>query len=540
MNYLLTTVISSLIVLASLFGYSHTDNFKESVMESVQLSAFQPTGGLTYRLQSSIGTTNTTITLSSLKNRSDIPLTMTVLGTDIGYGTLSPQTSRSEFISFTGITQNANGTAQLTGVTRGLSDVFPFVASTTLRESHPGQSVFILSDSPALFDEYTKRRSNESISAQWGFTVNATSTTDCSASTEYCRKAYVDAIAITGSATTTETTTGGNIRLTQNSLVGTNQASSSSGAPLVLTNRDASATYNRASTSQIVVTGSTNTIDSNFIATSSAYTWSGNNTHSGTNTFSATTSINAKLAVSTSTPSLGVNLAVSGGALISGTTTVGNLVLASSSPNYSGLFIRATSTVITATSTWTVPTGVTRVKVRLVGGGGGAGGCGGSCSADSQVGGGGGGAYAEALVDVTGLSSVTVNIGVGGVGNTVSGDGNAGGNTSFAGNTTITAAGGAGSTGLDSGGAGTAGGTGGTCTNANFCIDGQDGETGAAGSSMAAGGSSFMGLGGRRKPAGTGNGENGKTYGGGGGGADGTNNNGGTGANGVAIIEWYE
>jgi hypothetical protein len=52
---------------------------------------------------------------------------MALLNTDIVYGTIAPKTSSSEFISFTGITQNADGTATLTGVTRGLAKKYPFI-----------------------------------------------------------------------------------------------------------------------------------------------------------------------------------------------------------------------------------------------------------------------------------------------------------------------------------------------------------------------------------------------------------------------------
>ncbi|MES2060211.1 MAG: hypothetical protein V4438_04240 [Patescibacteria group bacterium] len=138
--------------------------------ESQNLGGFNPAGGLTYRLQASVGTTDTTVRLSSFKNRSGLALTMgsNSLNTSIGYGTLDPQNpTRSEFISFTGVTQNTDGTAILTGVTRGLSDIFPYTASTTLRLSHSGQSIFILSDSPQHFSEYAVKQNAQLISGQW-------------------------------------------------------------------------------------------------------------------------------------------------------------------------------------------------------------------------------------------------------------------------------------------------------------------------------------------------------------------------------------
>ncbi len=128
-------------------------------VQSQNLSGFNPTGGGTYRLQSSLGLAGTTINLSSFKEPiSGIPYTMTYLNSSIMYGTLDPvQPTLSEFVSFTGITQNSDGTASLTGVTRGLSrtpGTGGCVASTTLATSHSGQSIFILSNSPCFYSQY--------------------------------------------------------------------------------------------------------------------------------------------------------------------------------------------------------------------------------------------------------------------------------------------------------------------------------------------------------------------------------------------------
>lgn len=186
---------------------------------SSQLGAFNPSGGLTYRLQTSIGTTDTTINLSSFKNRSGIALTLANLDTDKIYGTLSPQTSRSEFVSCTGITQNANGTASLTSCTRGLSDIAPFTASSTLRQSHPGQSVFILSDSPNFFEEYARVRNNQYVSGNWlwastsypGYTALPTAHSlgnPASSTAEFASVGYVNAISIAGASNASESAKG--------------------------------------------------------------------------------------------------------------------------------------------------------------------------------------------------------------------------------------------------------------------------------------------------------------------------------------------
>jgi len=129
---------------------------------------YYPAGGQTYTLGSSISSTDTSILLSSFTEPvSGTPYTMALLNTDIVYATIAPRTSNSEFISFTGITQNANGTATLTGVTRGLAKKYPFTTSATFKLPHAGQSQFILSDAPQVFAKYGALDNDEVIIGQW-------------------------------------------------------------------------------------------------------------------------------------------------------------------------------------------------------------------------------------------------------------------------------------------------------------------------------------------------------------------------------------
>lgn len=219
---------------------------------------FTPAGGITYRLQSSIGTSNTSITLSSFKNRSNIALTMSVLNTDIGYATLDPQSSRSEFISFTGITQNSDGTATLTGVSRGLADIYPFTASSTMTQSHPGQSILILSDPPQLFAEYAVRRNAETISGDWVFTGQTTfSNFPITPSNSPCSETVAGVCELaTGIEAASSTSSGSSGRLA----LGANLSTS---------------TYNSATLAalKIPVTGNSGKLDSLFISTTTLFSF---------------------------------------------------------------------------------------------------------------------------------------------------------------------------------------------------------------------------------------------------------------------------
>lgn len=210
---------------------------------------FNPTGGTTYRLAASIGTTDTTIRLSSFKEPvSNIPYTMSYLDTNIMYGTLDPDTTRSEFISFTGITQNSNGTASLTGVVRGLarspgaSDCT--TASSTLKQTHAGQSAFIISDSPCFFSQYAVKQNNETITGQWTF----------------------DVFPITPSSPAASETTAGIVELATGAELAAGTSAGGTGFRLVPSNTLATSTYNVNTAANVLpVTGSDGTLDEEFI-----------------------------------------------------------------------------------------------------------------------------------------------------------------------------------------------------------------------------------------------------------------------------------
>lgn len=109
---------------------------------------------------------------------------------------------------------------------------------------------------------------------------------------------------------------------------------------------------------------------------------------------------------------------------------------------------------LTGSGNWTVPAGVTRVKVRLVGGGGG--------SID-PAGAGGGGGYVEGVLDVTPGAVVAYVVGGGG------GPGGNGADTTFNGAASFKGVGG-----LAAGGGGT-----GSGSDVTFVVDGGNGGTGA-------------------------------------------------------------
>lgn len=134
---------------------------------------YKPFAATTYSLGSSLSSTATTILLSSfLEPVTATPYTMALLDTQIAYATIAPKTTSSEFISFTGITQNANGSALLTGVVRGLAKKSPFTTDVAYKLPHSGGSQFIISDAPQVFNEYATLGNAETITGVKTFTVS--------------------------------------------------------------------------------------------------------------------------------------------------------------------------------------------------------------------------------------------------------------------------------------------------------------------------------------------------------------------------------
>ena len=212
--------------------------------------------------------------------------------------------------------------------------------------------------------------------------------------------------------------------------------------------------------------------------------------------------------------------------------------------------------VFTSNGTFTVPTGITRIKLTMVGGGGGGGG---GYNDNAAGGGGGAGVIENWWYPVTPAAELAVVIGAGGTGGPSNQTGAAGESTTF--NTVIIAPGGSGGIGQAAGGAGGAGGVA-----SGIPPTAATGNTGksplpevyAGGAGQSTGGTDNVG-GGGGAPRILGVGGNGGTfgapsspqpgadgtgYGGGGGGGSWGNSGGnqgsagGAGAPGICIVEW--
>lgn len=301
------------LALASLFGFHQATN---SIAQPI--GVFNPTGGGTYRLQSSVGGSDVTIPLSAFKEPiSNIPYTMAYLNSSIEYGTLEPaNTTKKEFISFTGITQNSDGSATLTGVVRGLEFSFPYTASTTLQQTHSGQSIFILSNPPQLTNQYANKSNNETVSGLWSFTTSpilnpANSTSTSQAATI----GYVNSVSVSGAPLAT-TTIPGRLSVASSTGAALNYGSTTEAFAITSELTIANPLTVNTTRGKIPVGDLTNgQINANWIATSSNYVWGGSNTFNNTVVHNATTTFNT----ATTTFNVPINQT-------SGTTTVQRLV----------------------------------------------------------------------------------------------------------------------------------------------------------------------------------------------------------------------
>lgn len=274
---------AALIVLGLILGKNYTPQNQQLL--GAQFNPVQ--AQKTYLYGSGIIVTDTSIKLTSLKLPNGTPLVMSNFG-DIGFATIDAATTREENIKFTGITQSGDGTATLNGVSRGLSFVAPYAASTSLAYAHSGGSPIILSNSSAFYNQFAIANNTTTVNANWTF--NSSTLPSASSDTtagQFSGNAGMNFINYNTLASSSFAgTINGSVSAKgiyqeatkAQSLAGT--AAGSTGADLILPN----SSVNGSSTGAFLVpiSGSTGQIDSSFLPTSSALSWTGTSTFTGT------------------------------------------------------------------------------------------------------------------------------------------------------------------------------------------------------------------------------------------------------------------
>lgn len=259
MNLLIKLLATGIISLSVLVGGVWIG---KSDVQTPVAGSFTPVQASQFTLAGAgVTSSQNTITLTSFKlpDPNKTPIVMSMFG-QIGYGVLEPQSSKIENISFTGVTQNANGTAVLTGVSRGLSFYTPFAASSTLSLAHAGGSYLILSNSAAFYGQQFLFSNNVGSSTQQiSFSNTAPplyypgpgvqgSGSAIASTSEFASVAYVNAISTSG-APNASTVAKGIVQLATGAQAQAGTTNGSTGAALVPPN----SLFNSAQSSAIII-----------------------------------------------------------------------------------------------------------------------------------------------------------------------------------------------------------------------------------------------------------------------------------------------
>src|SRR3990167_9174132 len=110
----------------------------------------------------------TTIILQSFQTPDGTPLVTADFGT-LGYATIEPGTVKEEQITFTTVTQNGNGTATLTGVTRGVRFVAPYDGVPALGLQHAGGVIFRITNTAKFYTALAAISNPETITGRYIF-----------------------------------------------------------------------------------------------------------------------------------------------------------------------------------------------------------------------------------------------------------------------------------------------------------------------------------------------------------------------------------
>ena len=300
-------------VIASAYGIkSYSGTYEQNVAlegflrseEGLILGSTLPVAGVTYNLAGSgVTASATSIVLKSLT----IPQTGYLLqDSDFSttfYLTFQPGNTKSqEIASCTTVTQNANGSATLSGCTRGLLPFSPFTASSTFRFPHAGGTQVIFSDPPQLFNEFTAKQNNELVTGQWQFVQLPTSTTSTPTDQGQFITLYQFSQATSTGGVNQTTTVKGVSQSATDAQLQLGTVFGSTGAVLGATSQS----FNQTSTAnKVPVSNGSGKIDTSWINTSTNFVWTGQNTFTATTTF-ATNSVNASIVVTSSITNLNV------------------------------------------------------------------------------------------------------------------------------------------------------------------------------------------------------------------------------------------
>ena len=231
-----------------------------------QLQAFTLAG-------SGASPTDTTLLLSSFQDIDGNNVTMAELGTK-AYGTIEPASgTQEEQISFTGVTQNGNGTASLTGVSH-VAFLTPYTETSGLNKSHAGGVTFVISNTSGFYSDFANTKDDETITGEWTFPnddsvrIRLAADTDTAVNSALVTLGQLGRTSFAGTVNGSTTIKG----IYQSATIaqqGTATATGSTGARLLVENANLiSSSTGSANASQIPILNSAGTLDDTFVAQS--------------------------------------------------------------------------------------------------------------------------------------------------------------------------------------------------------------------------------------------------------------------------------
>lgn len=277
-------IVSASIAAVSFLGFRAAPPAAPSVGASApQFVAAKPA----FLYGGGIGSVDTSIKLTALVTPNGTPIaTGQLIGGPSGvfYATIEPATTKKETVSCSGVTQNGDGTALMTGCTRGLQFTAPYTASSTLALSHSGGSSVVISNSPQVYNDIV----SDAVSLTRTNVITGSNIFSSTTPPKYdadpvwgnfpsqtlADLSYVNSVATSGAANASETVKGIS-QLATALQAGSGTSVGSTGARLSLPNSLATTTCQASANSVIISSSTTGKIDSRCIDQTANYTFTG-------------------------------------------------------------------------------------------------------------------------------------------------------------------------------------------------------------------------------------------------------------------------
>lgn len=238
-------------------------------------------------------------------------LTMTDFGSNPTL-TIDPGVkSYEEIIRFTGIVDNGNNTATLTGLTRDLTSKSPYTNTGSGRQ-HGAGALVVFSNNPQMYARLAALENAETISGLWTFSTSPVVPTP-TLGTQVANKAYADSIALAG-APNASTVLQGLVQIATALQAASTTSTGSTGAILVIPASMSTSTPGSNATLQNVMSLNDGKLSPNWLnGTGEQYTFNATTTMSSA--VIATTTITTANIASTSIATINANNINFGGAL---------------------------------------------------------------------------------------------------------------------------------------------------------------------------------------------------------------------------------